>query len=446
MPGIIIIIIIGVLGVFFLIFFLSRKGKGDDKSKKRGGSDRNSIIKEANKRLAQNPKDPQALLSLAELYYRENDFEKAFKNYSLLIDLVATNPELDEFDITAKHALSAMKLKQYDVAYKNFVFARTLNQESFEVNYNLGYLEYMKKNYEKAASLLKKAREENPEHQQTLRYLGHSLFKLKKHKEASAILRKTVELEPDDKESLFALAQCYHEISQNDQAIQIFTHLRTDPGIGPMAALFSGTIKLSDRKHDEAKMDFQIGLRHEGIKPSTRLELKYRLAAAYIQTQDISNAVKLLKEIHEENPTYKDVSAQLSKYKELNSNKNLQTYLMSNPSEFVSLCRRIVENYFKKARTKILDISIQRSEYTDILAEVHTSKWEDLILYRFIRGNNQVGELVLRDLYSRLKDMKAGRGFCLSSGSFTDGAKEFVEARLIDLVDKKDLLKLLNSL
>jgi hypothetical protein len=42
--------------------------------------------------------------------------------------------------------------------------------------------------------------------------------------------------------------------------------------------------------------------------------------------------------------------------------------------------------------------------------------------------------------------MHAGRGFCVSAGSFTPTAKQFVEARLIDLIEKDALLKALSSL
>jgi tetratricopeptide (TPR) repeat protein len=446
MPILLIIIIIGVIGSIFLIFFLIKRKSGSSGSSQNGEKDKSAVIREANKRLAQDPKDAKALLTLGNVYYKEGNWDQAMKNYGLLLDIVSANPELDEFDITVKHALCAMKLKQYEIAYKNFVIARTMNPEPFDINYNLGYLEFMKKNYDTASALLNKARQQNPEHPETLKYLGHSLFRMKRYKEAASMLRKTIELHPEDKESLFLTAQCYYEIGQHDAATKIFSHLRTDPAIGPMSALYSGTINLKNRKLDEAIMDFEIGLRHENSKQETRTEMQYRLSSAYIQKQDIGKAVSLLKEIHEIAPGYKDVAAQLNKYKELNSNKNLQKYLMSTQSEYVSLCRKIVETHFPKSRTKILDISVNKNEYTDILADINTSQWEDLILYRFIRTGGQTGELVLRDLYTRLKEVKAGRGFCLTSGSYTDGAKQFVEARLIDLVDKKELMKILNSL
>lgn len=445
LPIVIPIVIIGLVGVTVLIIFLKKSsGKGNS-----GGErvkDRNTILKEANKRLSQNPKDAEALLSLANLYYSENNFEKAMKTFGVLIDLCATNPELDELDITVKYAMSSMKMKQFDEAYKSFLIARSINQEIFEINYNLGYLEYKKKSYEKAAGLLNKAKEAQPDHILALKYLGYSLNKIKKYREAASALRKSLDLQPDDKEALFVLGQCYHEIGQNDQAIQIFSHLRTDPDIGPNASLFSGTINLNNRQYDKAIMDFEIGLRHENIKSGTALEMKYRLASAHIKKQDIGAAVKLLSEIQDISPAYKDVPQKLKQYGELNSNQNLQRYLMATPSEFTTLCRKIAESFFPNARVKVIDMSMQKSEYADILAEVSTPKWEDTIIYRFIRTTNQVGELILRDLYGRIKEVKAGRGFCLSAGKFSEGAHQFVEARLIDLVEREQLLKILKKL
>jgi len=80
-----------------------------------------------------------------------------------------------------------------------------------------------------------------------------------------------------------------------------------------------------------------------------------------------------------------------------------------------------------------------------VLAEIRTPKWEDITLFRFMRTTGQTGELVMRDLQSRMKDLRAGRGFCLSAGTFSEGALEFVEARFIDLVNKDSFLKLLRQ-
>jgi len=70
------------------------------------------------------------------------------------------------------------------------------------------------------------------------------------------------------------------------------------------------------------------------------------------------------------------------------------------------------------------------------------TNWDDQILFRFLRTGPDTGELVLRDMYATLKDMRSGgRGVCASAGTFTTGAQAFVEARRIDLVSKQQLLK-----
>jgi restriction endonuclease Mrr len=63
-----------------------------------------------------------------------------------------------------------------------------------------------------------------------------------------------------------------------------------------------------------------------------------------------------------------------------------------------------------------------------------------------MRTEGQVGELFIRDLYAHSKELYAGRGFCITAGNFTEEAMRFVNARLIDLVDKQQLVKILKTI
>ena len=441
-PVVVPLLVIGIV-VFiggYLIFLLRSKKKGaNGKSKK----DRNEIVKEANRQLSQNPKDHQALRTLADLYYDEQQWEKAMKTYGILMNLCATNQEITEWEVTMRHGLSALKLKQYEEAYKSLQIARSMNEEPFEINHNLGYLEYRRKNFERAVQLLNRAKGQQPGHVPTLRYLGHALARLNKYNDTIRLLKTVVDQEPEDKESLFVMAKAYYELGQYDQAVMIFTHLRPDPKLGPNAALYAGIIHMKQRVNEKAQLDFELGLRHQQMRDEVKLELKYRLADAYVKEQQIGKALEQLQGIQEINPEYKDVKAQIAKHRELHSNKNLQVYLMAPTSEFVALCRRIVENFHKNSKVKIVDINVEKDEYADILAEVETAKWEDTILFRFVRTTGQVGELMLRDMHSRIKELHAGRGYCMAAGSFSESASGFVEARLIDLLDKEALTKVL---
>ena len=432
--------VVGLILVIFLVMIFMGRSKS---SGGRLAKDRDGIIKNATKRLEQNPNDPQALYALGDLYFREENWEQAYKTYGNLAEIGGRGP--NQFDAYFRSGISALNLGFADEAYKALYIAKSINPSHFETCYNLGTLEFHRKGYEKAIQLLNQARIQNPDHAPTLRTLGHSFFRLKKHKEAMAFIRKAIEIAPDDKESLYTLAECYQEANQMEQALRIFSHLRGDPVMGASACLACGIIHSEARQHEKAIADFELGLRHENIRPEARTELRYRLAACYLKNNDIAKALVLLKSIQAENPNYKDVAVLIGKYQELNANKNLQIFLMAPSADFVALCRKIVISYFPKAKVKITNITVNKNEWADILAEVDTPKWTDLIMFRFIRSQGSVGELTVRDFHSHLKEVKASKGVCVTVGAFTEEARRYTEARLIDLIEKVKLIAILNT-
>jgi restriction endonuclease Mrr len=66
-------------------------------------------------------------------------------------------------------------------------------------------------------------------------------------------------------------------------------------------------------------------------------------------------------------------------------------------------------------------------------------------MFRFIRTQGSIGELVVRDFQSHLKEAKAGKGICMGIGAYSDEARRFTEARLIDLIDRSKLTAILNT-
>jgi len=432
--------VVGLIVIVFVAFVVLGRSKGGSWKYSKG---REAIIKNATKLLEQNPRDPIALSDLGDLYYREESWDQAFRTYGTLVELGHQAP--NEFEANLRCGMSALKLGLIEDAFKYLAAARLINSNNFEVNSNLGTLEFQRKNYEKAIQLLSQARTQEPEHAPTLRTLGHSFFRIKKNKEAMVFIRKAIEIAPDDKESLFTLAECYHEANQIEQALRIFSHLRGDPVMGASACLTCGMISANSRQYEKAIQDFELGLRHENIKAEVRTELRYRLAQCSLKVNDIAKALPLLRSIQAENPSYKDVGVLIGKYQELNANKNLQIYLMSPSGDFVALCRKIVIGYFPKAKIKVANIAVNKNEWADILVEVDTPKWSDIIMFRFIRNQGSVGELIVRDFHSHLKDVKAGKGICVSVGNFSEEARRYTEARLIDLIEKEKLIAILNT-
>jgi tetratricopeptide (TPR) repeat protein len=435
------IIALLVVVIFTLMISSIRKKRAQNTAK-----DQKTLLTDANRRLANNPKDRGALKIIADIHYDMENYEKAMKTYRLLLDSAALDSSLDDFEINLNYGLACMHCKSHKEAYKALAFARGKNPDRFEINASLGKLEYMRKAYEKSLAYLKRAIAVQPDHDESLKYYGQALFKLKHHKEAYGYLKQRITSNPEDKEAIFSLACCYYELNQHDMALKFFTHLRADPLWGPSSALYSGTIYQKRQEHDKAATDYGIGLRHGNIQPGVHQELYYRQADAFNHMGDLPHALDALNTLYSINPGFKDTENLIKKYSELNTNKRLNSYLRSSTSDFNTICRQLTNVIIPDAKIKVMDISAYQNHHVDMLTEVRARKWEDVILFRFGRQEGYMGELTVRELYARMKELHAGRGFFLTPGKFSTESTNFVEARLIDLIDKAQLMKLLNRI
>ncbi|PIE97854.1 MAG: hypothetical protein CR988_06235 [Treponema sp.] len=432
-------IVIGVITFFVIILPLMQKVK------KNSLKDRNAILNAASKKLAQNPHDFTGLSMMGGVYFEDNDWEKAYSVYSTLSEQVAGVSPMKQLEINIRYGISALKTARLDEARKGFVLAKTIEPHNFKANYNLGYVSYLQKDYERAVSLLRQALSLNRNDFNAIKYLGYAYQKLRKHNEALPYLKQAFDVKPDDKDILFSMGESFFELGISDKALKILSHLRADPIRGPQAALYCGLIRAKLGQPEKAIEDLEIGLKHENIPVEIEHELRYRLAKICLGVQNIGRALTLLKEIQAVNQNYKDVATLILKYQEINQSKNLKTYLISGQSEFVGLCRRIVTRFYPKAKVKIVDITVLTT-HTDVVAEIDTLRFTDTVVFRFFRSQGAVGELLLRDFHGRIKELKTGSGVCMTAGDFTQEAINFSEGRPIELYNKARLNNVLNSL
>ncbi|MDR2659552.1 MAG: tetratricopeptide repeat protein [Spirochaetaceae bacterium] len=445
----VLIIAVSVIAVIFISFLLlNNENRVKRKPRKfiKANIDEETAFKEAEACLKKYPNDAEALMVVGEHWYKAEEWEKAFKIYEFLSDIPKLPAGVDQSLINLRAANCAVNLSMIESAFKYALVAYALNPNNFEICYQLGNIEVLRGNYEKALSYLQKSYAVNPEYVPTVRLLGHTYFKLKQNKDALFYIRKSLDLAPNDKGALFTLAECYSETGQWEQAGRIYSHLRPDPVWGPEACLRLGLINIDHNENEKAVENFLIGLRHRNIRPDISVELHYQAGKTLLGMQKISEALEHLQHIQSIVQGYKDTDALIIEYKEMNANKNLQIFILAPQAEFVALCRKIVMAYYPKAKVKITRTQMNENSWADVVAEIDTPKWSDIAMFRFIRIQGAVGELVLRDFQFNLKNFKAGKGICLGVCQFSSEAKRFTEARLIDLIEKDRFLPLLKSI
>ncbi len=441
----IIIAAIVVFSIISLILIISGAKHKRASSSSSEQKNRQTIIREATKKLSQDPHNVSGLLALSELYYKEQLWDKAFPLFDTLLGIAVAHPEVDIFSTSLKQGICALKNNKLEDSFKGLVQARKLQPDNFEVNFYLGQAFYLNKEYDKAIPLLKKAIAINKEVQDTYKYVGLALYKYHSFRESLPYIKRALDLNPDDKELLFAMADAMNEGGSGEKALKIFMHLRPDPEFGARSCLAAGIIHANQNQHDKAILDFEIGLKHTQAPLDILTNIRYRLSHSYLALSDISRALSILKEIQQTVPGFKDVQSLIARYQELTQNANLQIYLISSNSDFIALCRKIVQIYFGKAFVKILDIAAT-NECTEVQTEIDTPKWQDSVVFRFYRTTGSTGELFVREFHARIRDLKAGRGLCFTAGTYTEEARKFIEGRPIDLIDKSGLIKILNKI
>lgn len=428
--------------IFLIILFIvARVSKNvEDKSKSK-----KAVLTANLKKLSQNPNNTKALMAVGEIYIEEKDWEKAFAVYAHLLEKSASLLPSEQLTININYGLAALNTKRIEEAKQGFLLARSFDQEAFQINYNLAYIYYLEKNYEKAIPLFRKSLIVSESNLQAKKYLGLAYRKDKKFHDALPYLSSTFEIVPDDKEVLFAIAECFFELGMNDNALKVCSRLRSDLVYGAESALYAGVLHMRLSQYENAAADFEIGLSHKNAKPEIQCELRYRYAQCCLKLRDIAKAILLLKQIQAISPSYRDVNELIINYQELNRNNALRVYLMAGQSEFIELCRKIVIKFFRNARVKIVDITVLTT-HTDIVASVDTDRYTDTALFRFFRTQGTVGELSLRDMHEYLKELKAGSGVCCNAGNFTNEAVRFCESRPIELYPRERLNKLLSTI
>lgn len=429
--------------VSLLVTIMGRKGRSSEGNNSAPRQkNRATIIRDCTKKLAHNPQNVQALEPLAELYYSEHLWDKAYPLYETLLGLSARHTEINIGETNLRLGVCLVKLGKAQESINSLLTALKVKPESYEANFYLGQAMYKTGDYEKAIPLMKKSLTINPETQGIYQPIGMACYKAHKFKEAVQFLRRALDENPEDKEALFALADSMQECGFGDKALKIFTHLRPDPKFGAQSSLSAGIIHTKMQQLENAAQDFEIGLKLPDVPQETYLELNYRLAACYFRINKIALGLDCLNKIQAVVPVYKDVNQLIARYKELNSNSNLQVYLTSGTSDFVALCRNLVKIFHKNSFVKIVDVAVI-TDSIEILCEVENAKWEDKELFRFYRNSGSIGELYIRDFHAKIRDTKCDKGYCITSGSFSEEARKFIDGRPIDLIEKAQLMKFL---
>lgn len=440
------VIVAAVLVVFLMMSkIVAQKHKNSSLIEKVHKKGKSALVKEAEKKLVKDPHNIPALETIGEIYYQDKNWEKVWGVYKTLYDLSAAHIEIDVAKSTLRMGLSAFYQNRIEDAVNVLMVTIKKDPDNFEANLVLGKVLLQKNIVDKAAYCLKKAKTLMPENNEVNALLGKCLFKMQKYRESLQFIKQALEESPDNKELLYDMAVAMSECGLSEKALKVFIHLRPDPEFGPLSCLEAGKMHERVKDFQNAIKDYEIALRHQNMNEQLAIQIKYRLGNTYIAMNNISQGLVYLKQVQMMKAGYKDTDSLVSRYAELNQNKNLQIYLLSGTSDFVALCRKLISVFFKESFVKIEDIQVT-SGFVEIVCNAENVKWESKQIFRFYRTQNIIGDLYIREFHGKIRDTKCDNGVCVTVGSFSESAHRFVEGRPLTLVEKDELTKMLKKI
>ena len=206
--SILLAVIVALLLVSLIVGVKNIKRKEDKKDvaqkiQKKGKS---AVLKDAEKKLAHDPHNVQALEMVGNIYYGEKDWEKVWNIYKTLYDISAAHPEIDIAKTALKMGIAAYNMEKNEDAISSLMLSIKKVPDDFDCNMYLGRALMKANTFDKAIFCFKKAKIMQPENNEVNELLGKALFKSQKYRDCLPFLKKVLDENPGNKEILFDMA------------------------------------------------------------------------------------------------------------------------------------------------------------------------------------------------------------------------------------------------
>ena len=302
-----------------------------------------NAIKFAKQLLAKDPKNYVAHYYLGKAYIKENRTELAVIEYRNVNDNALFGEGINELSFRSEYSQLLLKYNQQNEALKNFLLLTKLDPTNAENFYQVGRIYEQQNRYDLALGFMQKCAMIDKKHAKAHAEIGLMLYRTKQFNEAKKEIDIALKLSPETYSSYYYLGKILKEAKDLQGAIKAFEKAQRDPEVKQKAIIEHGSCYMLAGRNDNALVDFQraIELDKDDSHQET-LYARYFLAICYEKARKIDKAIEQWTEIYKKNKGFRDVSAKLSEYKDLQANDYLKDYLTCSNEEFSMICKNAV--------------------------------------------------------------------------------------------------------
>ncbi len=404
-------------------------------------------IKIAKQIISKDPKNYLAHYYLGKAYIKDNRPELAIIEYKTVDENALFGEGIDEVQFRKEYAKLLLKYNQQNEALKNFLLLTKQSPNDPDNYYQAGLIYEQQNRYDIALGLMQKCAILDKKHAKAHAEIGLMFYRTKKFNEAKKEIDIALKLSPDTYSSYYYLGKIYKDAKDIGSALKAFEKAQRDPDTKQKAIIEHGACYLVANKLDSSIIDFQRAI--ELDKNNTQQETlyaRYFLGNCYEKIRKIDKAIEQWEEIYKQNKGFRDVSAKLSEYKDLQNNDSLKDYLTCNNEDFSEIC--------KNAVSKVMNLQILTCEITKMGCQITAVNKSDeswlairkqVIFVIFYRDPDTVTEQQVQQVLDFMKSQNCTKGFIFSSSGFNTPAKRYAENRPVELIEKQKLEAILTK-
>ncbi len=387
-----------------------------------------------------NPNDLMILHKLSFLEAKYGNAQAGIAHATKLLEKNLSGSGIQHVKAILVLAIGYKRTQNPEQMEKFLTMARGIDPTDTEVNTEFSIFEYNRGNFNEAFSYAGKALRINGSNFEAHLYRGLASFQLSNLDTATTHLQQALSLKPGTFLALTTLARTFAKKNDDKQASLYFRK-----------AIEKATTKqeqietlLHWGQFARFKMDHKlaVSLLEQAIKAepnaADKKTILISLVAIFEEQKDIPKVIWGLQGIARLEPGNTQIREKLNYYAELNSNDKLQKFEMLGLAPFTNFCKSLARTIIDI--DEIQNTTVNPDGSIDILANKTSKTKHTIYQFRFLRTTGEVGEMILKDLYSKMRTNGGEKAILTCNSTFTKGAIAFSETRVVSLIDKKALL------
>ena len=375
-----------------------------------------NAIKIAKQIIAKDQKNYLAHYYLGKAYLKENRTELAVIEYKNVNDNALFGEGINELTFRSEYSQLLLKYNQQNEALKNFLLLTKLDPQNAENFFQVGSIYEQQNRYDLALGFMQKCAMLDKRHAKAHAEIGLMLYRTKQFNEAKKEIDMAIKLSPDTYTSYYYLGKILKDAKDLQGAIKSFEKAQRDPELKQKAIIEHGSCFMIAGRIDNALVDFQraIELDKDNSQAET-LYARYFLAACYEKSRKIDKAIEQWEAIYKRNKTFRDVSAKLSEYKDLQANDYLKDYLTCSNEEFPIICRNAA---IKGLNLQVLSCDSKKWGCQITGVNKSDESWmavrKQVIMLRFYREPDPIDEAQIHESLDIMKSISSVKAFLFS--------------------------------